>query len=310
MGELCELWGEPGSGKSTFAYQSAGYFQSDYRDGIVHIIDAENSYDELRVNHVFGLEVENPNLIVEHAPTIEETYRKITKAIRQSVLRNVPYLGIIDSWSVLSTNSDVISANASIEKDGELNMYSGGQMLKARVGKHYLNHLMSEMYRRPITVFIINQVITSPSRWGSTLTSGGGYGLKHDIQCSLYFERGPHKEVGNAVSGVVSRVTIAKSKFLPEIKSIPCYIDSTSGGRFNPREEIMNLALSLGMITQQGGWYRVDGVDKSHRWSDLVDNNEVVSIIKSQLIKKYRSEYMLVDLHYKENESRLNANPN
>ena len=314
MGTIVECWGPPGGGKSTFCYQTGAYFKEDYSDGILHLLDAENSYDSVRLSHVFGINVEDENFIVDPAPTIEDAFEKIVARINIAKEKQVPYLGIIDSWTVLNTKSAMENVESNIkDSKNELSMNSGGMMYKARAGRHWLNLLMPRMYESPITLLLINQATSEITRYGASVGSGGGYGLKHDIQFSMSFTKKDTLTDGDVKLGfleakeALSEVDITKSKFIPEIKGIPIYINTALGGKITSSKELIDLARAKGLIKQSGGWYKLDGKDKNYRLSEIEEMEGLSDLLKAKLTEDYRSKYMLVDLYYKEKEKRKNA---
>lgn len=307
QGMLCEAWGPPGGGKTTFCYQTAGLFQFMYGvdNCFVHVLDAENSVDILRLEKVFKIDT-SKNFLAEPAPTIETVYAAITKQLIRCEKEKLFYLGIIDSWTVLSTDADLKSSDESVMKGQDLSMFAGGRMLKARAGRHYLNLLMGKMYQKPFTVILINQASTEIGKWQTSITSSGGYGLKHNIQFSLYFERGKEEvNDGGAISGVSTKVSLTKSKFTPQVNDIPCVINTLAGGIFNTISEIIEMGLKKGVIAQTSGWYRIPGEEgqKSLRWTDIAQSPELLKKIRQKLIETYKDEFSLVKMHYDKAES-------
>lgn len=72
-GSIVMPYGEPGSGKSTFCYQTAGLFHKDNPDAMVHIIDVENSVDVNRLKYVFNLDMDR--VMVHYTPTLEGAFK-------------------------------------------------------------------------------------------------------------------------------------------------------------------------------------------------------------------------------------------
>lgn len=315
MGTLCECWGPPGGGKSTFCYQTGSYYQKDYPDGYLHLIDAENSFDEVRMRSIFDINIDSTKFKVDPAPTIEDAFEKIVEGAALAKKEGVPYLAIVDSWTVLNTKSALENVEEHIKnpEKTELSMNSGGMMYKPRAGRHFLNLLMPMMYQAPMTVLIINQATTEMGRFSATIGSGGGYGLKHDIQFSMCFTKKDSSIDGDVKLGFMnttlatSQVDITKSKFIPEISGIPMYINIADGGTILPKKELVALAKAKGIIQQKGSWYTVEGMDKNYRFSDIEDIENIENIFRALLVSKYRSEYRLVDLYYKEKDKRKEA---
>lgn len=75
MSAITEIYGENGSGKTAFSYQTGGAFQEDYPHGVVHILDAENSIDYIRLVRVFKMIMDRTEVHV--TPTLEGAYEEI-----------------------------------------------------------------------------------------------------------------------------------------------------------------------------------------------------------------------------------------
>ena len=69
---IVEIYGLEKSGKSTCAYQTGALFQKDNMEGIVHIIDVENSVDYLRLREVFKFDMDRVK--VHHCRTLEQAF--------------------------------------------------------------------------------------------------------------------------------------------------------------------------------------------------------------------------------------------
>lgn len=72
-GSIAQMYGKPGSGKSTFCYQTAAIYQMDHPDAAIHIIDVENSVDMIRLVHVFKLDMDRVR--IHNLQTLEEAFK-------------------------------------------------------------------------------------------------------------------------------------------------------------------------------------------------------------------------------------------
>ena len=315
MGTISELWGPPGGGKSTFCYQTGACFQKDYPDGILHLIDAENSYDELRLKYVFGIDIDSKSFIVEPAPTIEEATEKILRGMSRAKSLKVPYLAIIDSWTVLNTNSTMDNIEEALKESSkvELNMHAGAMMVKPKATRHWLNAIMPFMYQAPYSILIINQASTSIGKYVTGISSAGGYGLKHDMQYSFCFQKRETSQAGDVNVGattdtlVKSEVEVTKSKFMPGFSGIEIFIDVAKGGVIIPKKELIEIGKMKGIISKSGSWYKVPDNEKSFRDSELENIEDLDILIRNKLVENFRRDYFLVDVYYKEKDSRLTA---
>lgn len=81
QGSIAEIYGFEKSGKSTFSYQTGGLFLKDNPQGVVHIIDVENSVDLLRLREVFKYEMRRVK--VHHCRTLESAFSLLNRLSEQ-----------------------------------------------------------------------------------------------------------------------------------------------------------------------------------------------------------------------------------
>jgi RecA/RadA recombinase len=70
---IVQIYGEPGCGKSTFCYQTASMLLKDNPDAVLHIIDVENSIDDIRLEKVFKLDKDRVQ--IHHYSTLEDSFK-------------------------------------------------------------------------------------------------------------------------------------------------------------------------------------------------------------------------------------------
>jgi len=308
--QVVELWGPPSGGKTTFAYETASNYCEDFPTGRLQILDAEGSVDDLRLEKVFNIPMDRVK--IDPAPTIEAMFRAISDELLKCTKEGIPYLGIIDSWTVLNTEADWKSTADAVATNKDLSMYAGGQMLKPRAGRFYLNMLMPMLYRKPASILLINQATTEIHRYGSNIVSGGGFGLKHNVQFQLEFNKVTDAGINlndnvNKVNHQKTIVNITKSKFIPEMVGITTFIDPSQGGRFIPNLEIIEQAQRHGIVVNKSGWYSVPGMEGSYRFNDLAKNKQLMELFKEKLCRMWRGQFMLVNEYYSEKERRVQA---
>ena len=160
---------------------------------------------------------------------------------------------------------------------------------------------MSLTYGKPVIVLLPNQVYSEIGLFARKEVPDNGYAFAHDVHYSFHFERIGDLGKGNydvtgLVSDYVTEVSLAKSKFSPEFKSICAFIDGKAGGRIDPELSLILQAIKLGYLRDNSGWYPVllekDSVQKNLRWSDVILQKEVVSrqllqIIQLDMIRNY-----------------------
>lgn len=81
MGTITEIYGANHSGKSAFAYQTAGNFLEDNPYGFVTILDCESSVDYVRMKYTFDIDMDRM-IIRGEDPTLEGCIETIAEMIR------------------------------------------------------------------------------------------------------------------------------------------------------------------------------------------------------------------------------------
>lgn len=309
---MVELWGANKCGKSTTCYQSAGYFLKDYGDQAqLKILDSESSFDDIRMKFVFDLDRSDPRIEIQPAFFIEEGMKRIIDW--STNLSPNTYMMII--WDTISASPTKSSYQASRNaKDAnDMTMWAGGQADRPRVIKHYFREIMSAIYEKSVSIWCPNQVFSSMNSYGSSEVSGEGSAFHHDIHYSLHFKRKTSSFEGedNMISDhTVSHVALTKSKFSPEFKDAPIFINNKLGGIIDERLSLYLHALDSGQIITKGGYYYwkrildkdgkliIDPEMKGQRWGSLLENDEVYNYIVTSRILSTRSKFPIIDRVY------------
>jgi RecA/RadA recombinase len=313
VGKFCELWGETGGGKSTFAYQTAAQAldRGDVQE--VHVLDTEDALDENRLEFVFGLKedrrsqkasdetldefyerVKQPAFVRHIVPTLEKSFDALEEIIDASKKSGRSILCIWDTMSACPTEN---------EFDSKDNKFAGGMMERPRVIKGRLNRLIQRMSEVPVWVFVINQIIVEPTPWGARKIVPGGNSLQHLKHYSLQFSR--DKDIRDddkhrTIYGL-RHVSITKSRFDPEIKDIPMVVDVQAGGKIDADYSLFMSAEELKLIRGTGnGWYEFEGLPKKARRETLTSNKEIMVTLAAMVRDHYRSLYGLIDFNFKQ----------
>jgi hypothetical protein len=298
---LIELWGSNKAGKSTTCYQTAGYFLNDFGDNArVKILDSETSVDYIRLIE-FGLDtINDPRIEIKQAVFIEDGMFKIFKWI-DGMQENERLMIIWDTIAASPSRSSYESADDA-SSVADMKMFSGGMIDRPKVIKHYLRQAMSKIYGKKVTIWLPNQVFTSPNQYGAaSIISGEGNALKHDLHYSLFFYRS-EKEVThddtNLVSFTQSSYKLTKSKFCPEFKATPLFLNNTLGGLIDERRSLFEHCKDVGYIIQSGGYFKLQEEDKNQRWDSLVNSNVAYKFLLNKLVTSVRRSFPTIDRAY------------
>ena len=232
LGCTVDLFGPPGSGKSSYGYECLGHFQKQYPDGLGVLIDSETSADNLRMR---ALGVDPDRLLVLRGATMEAGYKQILSilyTVSQEKKKNrVPIFILWDSLSNTTTEAQYNKENVN----------GGGLAEAARINKEFLKQISIYLDEVDAMIVFINQVSSKIGMFvGSGYNEAGGNALKHAVQYKLTFGKNTTSyEDGMAVSATGS-VLIEKNKVGPVTKDYPIYFDVTKGGVISTVRSFMN----------------------------------------------------------------------
>lgn len=111
---------------------------------------------------------------------------------------------------------------------------------------------------QPILFLFLNQVTTKKTMYGSSLTSGGGWSLKHNIHQKLKFNRNKEDYEGEFAVSAVNTLDIDKSKLSPLYGDIEFVVNIRKGGLIDEFESVLAYCLNSDrdIIHLSGnGWY-------------------------------------------------------
>lgn len=292
-----EIYGPPKSGKSAFAYATASIFQKQVEGGKVHILDQEMSASQERLKYAFGIDTDPRKLEVFHPDSIEGGFKYIVSNIKEC---ENPKLFIWDSIAASRPKKEVEAAIS-----GEDISNTGGMSLKARVLNECLATTAVIMQDKPVLIIFLNQVRTTgfgTFKGPHSHHSSGGFALKHWVHYCIWMEAVKKEWSEDEFMDVSqeSSLSLEKTKFSPCVRNISVKIDEKAGGVIVDDEEIFLTALKLKIIEKSGGWYRLPGIDRSMRWSDLLVTEGAKELCIQLVTEHYRKNYKVLDAVYRE----------
>ena len=241
-GRMIEFAGAESGGKTSTALLLAGAYQKQ-DDRPVFFVDSEGTYDP---RWAAKLGVDNDRLI-KWAPenvTAEEVFQKILEVAET----NEVGLIILDSIPALVPQQ--IDAK-------DMTEYQMGGISKALTT--FTMKLQKVLLANDTITFIgLNQIRDRMSSYGSPTKTPGGRAWKHLTSVRLEMSSSAVDKNGNYVpesnenpAGVMIAVNVRKNKTAPRNRKLGRYIIDFDEG-FNEVLDVVNVAVSLGIITQRG----------------------------------------------------------
>ena len=169
FGTIVGLYGPPGSGKSTLAYGTASEFQRTTENGIVVILDVENSADPNRLG-ILGIDTAAvvrmvPSSINNGFDQLFEFVAKLKKNTPKG--QNYPLVII---WDTISKGMAEEG-----EEPSRMNAMNRARVIKSRMGE-----LVDLVGEHDIVAFLLNQVVMETDRYGNKkMGAGGGVALRN-----------------------------------------------------------------------------------------------------------------------------------
>lgn len=294
-GTIVELYGPFKSGKSTTAYQMMAGEMKNFPDGKYLLLDPEGAKDELRLEHVFGIDMSA--LKVEVKPTLEENFELLIE-MTSGLKEGQHCIAIWDTIAACSTKTQFDTKDP----------FGGGRQEDARVIKFWLKQLMSHIVKRKVLVLVLNQVYHGDH---GSYVSGGGEALKHNCHYSLKFSIDKmYYDERNVATATFSRLETDKSRYFPAVKKIPVWIDSTEGGIIDYNRSLLLAALEYGFVNRsKNGYYWIGKPQNEMTEEEYANtpkqlaanfqkNEDHMRSLEKKFEQFFRERYRLIDLLY------------
>jgi recombination protein RecA len=246
VGRSSELWGVPGSCKTTTALLAIGEAQRKFPDRYAAFIDVENSFDR-RWAELHGVNIDQLQLFdgFDYA----EDYCDVLYDIVQSPLFSIC---VMDSIGALTPREEFE------KKAAEATVGTKAKLITRAVHK-----VAPTIRRTNMAMVYINQIRAIVSAMGGS-TTGGGFGLKHVSSVQGKYTEGQPKQtkVDGEMISVGKEITVRtkKNKLAPpEQVARPVFFQQASA-KFGPpgvdrASEAFQLGRLLGLFERAGNNY-------------------------------------------------------
>lgn len=273
-GKLIEIYGSPGSGKTTIALQIAATIQKKFKQ-FVSIIDIEQAkvasyWKALGINDELLFNSPTPK-------TAEECMALILDLIESGIIKCI----ILDSIATL-----VPAAEYNLKEDATQNKMA----TLARVLSSSLKRIVSALHKHKVTLICINQLRSTMQSVGRfTLdTTPGGNALKFLSFMRIEMKRREYRKTGEDITGAIINVRAVKNRIASPFKKKQ--VEIYFGDGFDKFLDVINLSEELEIVKKKGAWYYMDDAplgQKKILYKKLKNNeDELFTKISNIIIEK------------------------
>ncbi len=280
-GRLHEIWGPEGAGKTTLALMSAAEAQIVLPDLNVGVLDVEHRLD---IPWVIAHGVDTKRLVHVKPSNAEEVSDMLKDMCRSGLFSLI----ILDSIGAMITD---------VEKEKDAKESAMGK--NAQAVTRMVKTAASEADLTQTTVLFLNQVRANMG-YGSDITTGGGFALKHSTTTKLFIRPTSGGQLTARVGGddmVVGHqvtINIERNSVAPKRKGVQFSLLSVPTAKYGPvgidtAAEACEVGKKTGIIEQSGSWYTIKVTGERVQGQDgvielLRASPGVVKIIREQAI--------------------------
>lgn len=272
-GRICEIYGPESSGKTTLTL--AVIAEAQKQGKTCAFVDAEHALDP---DYAIKLGVNLDDLIVSQPDTGEQALEICDMLVRSNAVDVV----VVDSVAALVPKAEI---------EGDMGDAHVG--LQARLMSQALRKLTGNVKNANCLVVFINQIrMKIGVMFGNPETTTGGNALKFYSSVRLDIRRIGAVKEGEETTGNETRVKVVKNKVAPPFKQAEFQIIYGKG--INREAEVVDLAVTSGLIEKAGAWYSYKGdkigQGKANVCNFLKENGGILEEIEQAIRMKYMPE--------------------
>jgi recombination protein RecA len=261
-----ELYGPESSGKTTLALHMLAKAQLDEPNKKTAFIDIENSFDP---EYAKKLGIDLDKLIISQPNSGEQALDIMEKLCQSKAVSII----VLDSVAQLVPNSVKEK-----EIDGTINIATTARLLSQTIPR-----ISDAAAESGTTLLFINQIrMMIGVMYGNPETVPGGRALRFATTCRIEV-RGAKPEERYGKEGKPAKIKIIKNKTGPPGRSTELFLIFGEG--FDELEDLLNTALTFGIIKKSGGWYEY-GTLKEQGWQNFSEALRKDKKIKNEILAK------------------------